>query len=340
MIKILENVSLKDKNTFAVDCRAKYFTEVLNEYQILEILETNAFQSSKRFILGGGSNTLFADDFEGIVVHLANRSIRIVESNKKFVLLDVDAGMNWHKFVEISLNNKYYGLENLALIPGTIGGAITQNIGAYGIEVKEFVHEVRGIDTTSGEFLVLSNNDCKFGYRTSIFKKELRGRFIITSGIFKLSRKPNVNLSYQELKKLVQKFPFIKPDPKYVFDQVCKIRSSKLPDIEKLPNAGSFFKNPVVNDETLEIVKQKFDDVPSFELEEGKYKIPAGWLIEKVGWKGKRVGNVGTYERHALVIINYGVNSGREILNFARMIQNEVYETFGIHLDFEVEVIE
>ncbi|MGB9771506.1 MAG: UDP-N-acetylmuramate dehydrogenase [Candidatus Kapaibacteriota bacterium] len=340
MITLQENVSLKSKNTFAIDSRARYYSSIQNEYQILSLLESNVFHKSKSYFLGGGSNSLFVDDYDGIVVHLANRGISIVENNKDFILLQVDAGVNWHKFVEISLMNNYFGLENLALIPGNVGGAIAQNIGAYGVELKKFVQEVRGVDTNTGHFFELENQDCKFGYRSSIFKTDWKGTFIITSAKFRLSKKPNVNLTYPELKKLVKKFPFVKPDPKYVFEQVCKLRTSKLPDIEKYPNAGSFFKNPIVNKKTYETIKQKFEDLVFFELSSDAYKIPAGWLIEKAGWKGKRIGNVGTYTEHALVIVNYGVKKGREILEFAKTIQNDVREKFGIELEFEVEIVE
>lgn len=339
MISILENVSLKNRNTFAVDSNAKYFCEIHNQSQILYLLETDVFQHKKRYILGGGSNTLFLDDFDGLVIHLANQSISIVESNQNFVLLEVESGVEWHKFVQISLNSKYFGLENLALIPGTVGGAIAQNIGAYGVELKDFVAEVRGFDVTTGEFIELSQKECRFGYRSSIFKTDLKGNFIVTSAKFKLHKKPKVNLSYPELRKAVEKFPFVKPDPKYVFEQVCRIRSSKLPEIKTFPNAGSFFKNPIVGKETLEKIKQKYDGVPFYELCEDRYKIPAGWLIEKSGWKGKRIGNVGTYEKHSLVIINYGVKKGVEILEFAKSIQNDVYEKFGIWLEYEVEIV-
>ncbi|MCX7908671.1 MAG: UDP-N-acetylmuramate dehydrogenase [Ignavibacteria bacterium] len=339
MIKILENVSLKEKNTFAVESIAKYYTEILNENQLLSLLETNAFQSSRKYFLGGGSNTLFLGDFDGIVIHLVNKGIKFIENNKYFAILDVEAGVGWHNFVEITLRNKLFGLENLALIPGTVGGAITQNIGAYGAELKDFIVDVRGVDIRSGRFITFQANDCKFGYRTSIFKSDLKGKFIITSSKLKLQKKPNVNLSYPELRKIVKKFPFIKPDPKYIFEQVVKLRQSKLPDLIKYPNAGSFFKNPIVNEGIYSRLKKEFPDVPAFEVTNGLYKIPAGWLIEKAGWKGKRIGNVGTYEKHSLVIINYGVKTGLEVLDFAKLIQKDVYEKFGISLENEVEIV-
>ncbi len=339
MVTILENFSLKGRNTFAVDAKARHFCEIKNEIQLLSLLETQTFQQSCRFFLGGGSNVLFLDDFDGLVINLSNKGIKILESTDEHVLVEVAAGENWHKFVEISLRNKFYGIENLALIPGTIGGAVVQNIGAYGVELKEFLHSVRGINVKSSEFITLANDDCYFGYRTSIFKTKLKGNFFITSAIFKLLKRPKVNLSYNELKQIVRKFPFIKPDPKYVFDQVVRLRQSKLPDIVKFPNAGSFFKNPVIGQEQLEFVKSKFPDVPNYQVDNGWYKIPAGWLIEMTGWKGRRIGNVGTYDKHALVIVNYGVNNGKEILEFAKKIQQEVYEKFNILLETEVEIV-
>lgn len=339
MVTILENTSLKDRNTFAVDTKAKYFCEVTNPAQLISLLETQSFRENRKFFLGGGSNVLFLDDFDGIVVHLSNKGIRILESTEEYTLLEVAAGENWHRFVEISLCNKFFGLENLALIPGTIGGAVVQNIGAYGVELKDFLHSVRGVDINTLQYITFSNEECQFGYRTSIFKTKIKDNFIITSAVFKLSKKPKVNLTYNELKQIAKKFPFVKPDPKYVFDQVVKLRQSKLPDLREYPNAGSFFKNPVVGIEQLEKIKSKYPDVPTYEISNGTYKIPAGWLIEIAGWKGKRIGNVGTYEKHALVIINYGAEKGKEILEFAKKIQQEVYETFNISLETEVEIV-
>lgn len=339
MVRIFETVSLKDKNTFSVECKAKFYVEIINEAQILSVLETNAFLQSRVFFLGGGSNTLFVDDFDGMVIHLASKGIRLIDSNKDTVAVEVDAGVNWHNLVEIMLKNKFYGLENLALIPGTVGGAVAQNIGAYGVELKDFIYEVRGVDVRTGNFLTLTKEECKFGYRTSIFKNELKDYFIISSAKFQLHKKPKVNLSYPELKKQVSKFPFLKPDPKYVFDQVVKLRKSKLPDLVQYPNAGSFFKNPIVNVETVEKIREKYDDIPIFKIEDGRYKVPAGWLIEKAGWKGRRIGNVGTYDKHALVIINYGVSKGKEILDFAELIKSDVLEKFDILLENEVEIV-
>ncbi len=340
MIKILENVSLKDKNTFAVNSLAKYYVEIENQSQVLSLLESSPFQQSKFFILGGGSNTLFVDDYYGIVVHLVNKEIRILESSGDFALLEADSGVVWHDFVQILLANNYFGLENLALIPGTIGGAVTQNVGAYGVELKDFIQEVCGFNIQTGHFVRFSNSDCRFDYRSSIFKNELKGKFIITSAKFKLSKKPNINISYPELRNVVQKIPNIKPNPKNVFEQVISLRKAKLPDPKEFPNAGSFFKNPIVDLVTLDNIKTKYNNVPYFDMGPNKYKIPAGWLIDIAGWKGKRIGNVGTYEKHALVIINFGVKKGSEILEFSKLIQKDVFEKFNVWLENEVELVQ
>lgn len=339
MVKILENFSLKEKNTFSIDSKARFYAEIRNDWDLISVLDSYAFKQNRCFILGGGSNTLFAEDFEGFIIHLNNQIIKIIDQNKDYVILEAEAGLPWHKFVEITLQNKFFGLENLALIPGTVGGAITQNIGAYGSEIKEFVVAVRGVNVETLEFNWISAEECLFGYRNSIFKNQLKNKFIITSAKFKLYRKPKVNLTYSELKKEVKKFPFLKPDPKYIFDTVCRLRNSKLPDFSKYPNAGSFFKNPIVGKDKLNDLQKKFSNVPNYEVQTDFFKIPAGWLIEIAGWKGKRIGNVGTYEKHSLVIINYGVKSGREIVEFARAIRNDVFEKFQILLENEVEIV-
>ncbi len=339
MVKILENFSLKEKNSFSIDSKARYYAEVQNESDLISLIDTYAFQQNRRFILGGGSNTLFAEDFDGFILHLNNRIVKIIEQNKDYVILEAEAGFPWHEFVELTIRNKFFGLENLALIPGTIGGAITQNIGAYGSEIKDFVVAVRGVDVETLEFKWLSAEESFFGYRSSIFKNQLKNKFIITSAKFRLYRKPKVNLTYSELKKEVKKIPFLRPDPKYVLDTVCRLRKSKLPDLSKYPNAGSFFKNPIVSKEKLNEIQGKFSNVPHFEIISDFFKIPAGWLLEMAGWKGKRIGNVGTYEHHSLVIINFGVKAGKEIVEFARTIRNDIFEKFQILLENEVEIV-
>lgn len=333
-----QNFSLKEYNTFSVEAKAKRFL-VLHSIEDAEKFFAKYTISEPIFFLGGGSNILFISDFDGLVIYPNLRGIKIFKNTNDSVILEVFAGESWHHFVEICVKNHFFGLENLALIPGKISGAIVQNIGAYGEEVRNFVVEVSGFDLNSRQFITLNNEECQYSYRNSIFKNQLKGQFLILSAKFNLFKKPNLNLSYSDLQTELKKFPTLQPDPKWLFDTVCRIRSSKLPDIKKYPNAGSFFKNPIVDDKIIQTIKQKFPDLKTYTAGDGKSKIPAGWLIEKAGWKGKRVGMVGTYKHHALVIINYGVKNGKEIYDFATLLREEIDEKFGIKLEFEVEIV-
>lgn len=336
---IEQNFSLYRYNTFALDVRAKYFIEIHNERDVLELLHSGNFSSEKRFILGGGSNVLFLDDFDGVVINYTSRNIQIVSENREQVTIRVDAGEIWHKLVEFTLENGFYGLENLALIPGCVGGAVVQNIGAYGVELKEFVESVSGINLRTGEFETFDNAECGFAYRNSIFKSKFKNTFVITRLNLRLSKAPRVNILYKDLQNVLNKDRNIEPDPKYVFETVCNLRKNKLPDVALLPNCGSFFKNPIVDETTHKLLKEKYPDLVSFPTVDGKFKISAGWLIEKAGWKGRRIGNVGTYDRHALIIVNYGAKKGYEIYKFAEMVRNDIFEKFGILMENEVEIV-
>lgn len=336
---IAQNFSLYRYNTFALDVRAKYYVEIYNEQDVLEFLHLGNFSSEKWFILGGGSNVLLLDDFDGVVINYTNRNIQVVSESQEQVILEISSGESWHKVVEFALRNGFYGLENLALIPGGVGGAVVQNIGAYGVELKEFVESVSGINLRTGEFETFDNADCEFAYRNSIFKSKFKNTFIITQLRLKLSKLSRVNISYKDLQDALNKDRNIKPDPKYVFETVCNLRKSKLPDVEVFPNCGSFFKNPIVDETTHQLLKGKYPDLVSFPTATGRFKISAGWLIEKAGWKGRRIGNVGTYDRHALIIVNYGAKKGSEIYEFADTIRSDVFEKFGILLENEVEIV-
>ncbi len=338
-MKLEENYPLKNHNFFSLDAKCKYFAEVSKANDIKKLIDSKLLYSCKKFFLGGGSNILFVDDFDGIVIHFTGKRIQILSENEKSVLIEVESGLNWDDFVRFTLEHNFFGLENLTLIPGKIGGAIVQNIGAYGAEVKEFVKSVKGYELGTGKYLELPTEACNFTYRNSIFKQELKDKFIITSVVFELSKKPTVNLSYIDLQKEAQKIPNFRPHPHWVFNTVRRIRQEKLPDFNLYPNCGSFFKNPIVNEDKIDTLKPKFSDLVHFRTGENLFKIPAAWLIEKAGWKGKRIGNVGTYERHSLVIINYGVSKGKEILDFAQQIKQDVKGKFGIDLEFEVEII-
>lgn len=336
---IKQNFSLYRYNTFALDVRAKYFVEIQNERDVLELLHSENFSSEKRFILGGGSNVLFLDDFDGVVINYTSQNIQVVSENREQVTIEIDAGKVWHKLVEFTLHNGFYGLENLALIPGRVGGAVVQNIGAYGVELKEFVESVSGINLRTGGFETFENADCEFSYRNSIFKTKFKNTFVITRLNLRLSKVPRVNILYKDLQNILNKDRNVAPDPRHVFETVCSLRKNKLPDFELFPNCGSFFKNPVVDETTHQLLKEKYPDLVSFPTADEQFKISAGWLIEKAGWKGRRIGNVGTYDRHALIIVNYGVKKGSEIYEFADTIRNDVFEKFGILLENEVEIV-
>ncbi|MGQ9819450.1 MAG: UDP-N-acetylmuramate dehydrogenase [Candidatus Kapaibacteriales bacterium] len=335
---IKHNFSLKDFNTFRIDVKAKKFLEV-NSIEEVEKYLINFKIDEQICFLGAGSNILFIEDFEGLIVRPILSGVKIIDVTDDYVIIEASAGENWHSFVKKCINNNFFGLENLALIPGNVGGAIVQNIGAYAEEIQNFVLEVYGFDLKDKIFRILNKEECRFSYRNSIFKNQLKARFLILSAKFLLRKKPIVNVSYSDLQNELKKNPNIKPNPKWVFNTVCSIRKSKLPDNKKYPNAGSFFKNPIVDGNKIDEIKRKYPELVAFPVGNDNFKIPAGWLIEKAGWKGKRIGKVGTYEHHSLIIINFGVKTGKEILDFANLIRWNVKEKFDIELEFEVEIV-
>lgn len=337
-MNILKDISLKPYNTFAVDVKADYFASINNVDDVFELMDTDIFLKNKKFVLGRGSNVLFIEDFHGLIISIDIKGIHITESTDDYIILDVGAGEDWSSFVQTCVKSGYYGVENLALIPGKVGAAPVQNIGAYSVEQKDVFVSLTGVDLLKKEIVHLNKVECKFGYRTTIFKEELKDRFIITSVQYKLSREKKFNLSYKELEQEVTKFPGAVIDLQYIFDTVCRIRKSKLPGVEEIGNAGSFFKNPIVS-------KEKYDELmglyPSMKgYHSGfSFKLSAGWLIEQCGWKGKRNGDAGVYYKHALILVNHGNASGKEILNLANEIQTSVLKKFGINLEPEVLII-
>lgn len=337
-MKILNNISLKDFNTFGIDAKAKIFAEVDSKDDILELSAKDYFKNNY-FILGCGSNVLFSKDFEGCIVHINIKGIEVVYENDEYVLIEAGAGESWEQFVEKTVESGYYGLENLAMIPGSVGAAPVQNIGAYGAEQKDFFHELNCIDFKTGNEIKIQAQDCNFGYRNSIFKSNEGKNFIICSVSYKLFKKPKLNLTYKELDNELKKAEIEKVIPKSVFNIVSDIRSRKLPDYRKYGNAGSFFKNPEINKTEYEVLLNKFNNLPSFKIDDNSYKIPAAWLIEQCGWKGKRQGDAGVYDKHALILINYGNATGSDILKLAGDIQDSVFAKFGIKLEKEVIII-
>lgn len=337
MPHIQENVSLKPYNTFGIDVQAKLFTTINSKEEFLSVLPI--IQKEKYLILGMGSNILLKSDFDGIVVlnHIKGMELDRVEGDHCF--LSGYSGELWHEFVMWTLDNHYYGMENMSLIPGTLGAAPIQNIGAYGIELKDICLGLDAIDLKSGASVHFSQEDCRFGYRDSVFKGELKGQYFIYKIYFKLSRTQPINMNYGTIKQELENAGITHPSHRDISNAVIAIRRSKLPDFEVLGNAGSFFKNPVLEREFGVVLKTKHPDMPVFQDPQGT-KIPAGWLIEKAGFKGKRIGNTGCHKDQALVIVNYGGATGQEIYHYSTLIIDAVYDLFGITLEREVNIIE
>ena len=338
-MKIQENFSLKKNNTFRIDVKAKYFAEVYSTEELTSILSDSNYKKESKLILGGGSNILFTNDFNGLIIKINSNEISIIEENEDEVIVQASAGVIWHELVLFCVERNYGGIENLSLIPGTVGAAPIQNIGAYGQELKDTFKSLKGIFSDNLKEKIFIKDECEFGYRSSIFKNKLRKKFIITYVSLKLSKHPSLNISYGSIKAELNKLGKQNLSVRDVSRVVCDIRRSKLPDPQEIGNAGSFFKNPEVNKNKFEKLKEKYPTIIGYKLTESKVKIPAGWLIEQAGLKGKRIGNTGTHINQALVIVNYGNATGEEILNFKDHIKNEVINRFGLELEEEVNVI-
>ncbi len=335
---IQENYDLTKLNTFGIKASARFFAELKSEEDIPVLFSTSAFRENKRLFLGGGSNVLFVSDFDGVVILNSIKGIEIVEENDEYVLIKSMTGESWHELVLYTINRGLWGIENLAYIPGSVGGAPMQNIGAYGRELKDTLMSLEAYDVLTGEKKVFQNDECKFGYRDSIFKNELKDRYFISSITLKLSKSQHKNIEYKILNDFLKSKNIEVESPKDISDAVTEIRKSKLPDPRVIGNAGSFFKNVFVSREKKEELTKLYPELPFFE-EEGQIKIPAGWLIEKCGWKGKRVGNVGVHDKQALVLVNYGGGTGTEVKKLSESIIYDVEKKFGITLSPEVNMI-
>jgi UDP-N-acetylmuramate dehydrogenase len=336
-MQLAHNVSLKPYNTFSIDVAAETFYHITTEEDLIKVL---AAQKNKEFfILGGGSNMLLTKDIELPVLHLDLKGIHIISETKKDVTLKVSAGENWHDFVIYCINNNYGGLENMALIPGNVGTAPIQNIGAYGVELKDSFYSCTAIHIKSQESHTFSKEACEFGYRNSIFKNQLKGQYIITSVSFCLTKKDHVlRTEYGAIQQELETNKIDNPTIKDISEAVIAIRQSKLPDPKELGNSGSFFKNPVVDLATFTTFQKKYPQAPFYKISDLEYKIPAGWLIEQAGFKGKRYGDAGVHKNQALVLVNYGNATGKEIWALAMKIQQVVLNTFGITIEAEVNV--
>ena len=343
-MNIEQNYDLTKLNTFGVSARAKFFIELNNEFDLKELFLSPIFKNNEKLFLGGGSNILFTKDFDGIIVLNKIKNIEIIEEQIDYVLLRAMGGELWHDLVLFAVNNGYWGIENLTLVPGTVGAAPIQNIGAYGVELKDTLENVEVFDITTGDKKVFKKEECEFGYRDSVFKNKLKGRYFIFSITLKLSKIPKRNVTYKVLQDYLENLSAQAGNKietkslKDISDAVANIRRSKLPDPKIIGNAGSFFKNVFTTKEKVQSLLEEFTDMPYFE-EDHFMKIPSGWLIEQCGWKGKSVGNVGVHDKQALVLVNHGGASGEEIKNLAEQIIKSVYEKFGLKLIPEVNLI-
>ncbi|MVO09226.1 UDP-N-acetylmuramate dehydrogenase [Flavobacterium sp. TP390] len=330
------NFSLQPYNTFRINALAKQFVAVHSKEELASVLQNH----NDIFILGGGSNMLLTQNINKLVVHVALKGIEIVDTNDDFVWVKAQAGENWHEFVLYCIEKNYGGLENLSLIPGNVGTTPIQNIGAYGVEIKDTFFCCEAMEIASQKIVTFDKESCAFGYRESVFKNELTNQYIITSVTFKLTKKNHtLNTSYGAIEEQLAKQNISNPTLKEVSNAVIAIRQSKLPDPKELGNSGSFFKNPIVPKQLYEQVKLKFPNMPHYPVSETEVKVPAGWLIEQAGFKGKRFGDAGIHKNQALVLVNYGTATGAEILAVAQNIQKTILEQFGISIEAEVNII-
>ena len=338
-MQIQQNYFLKRYNTFGLNVYTKYFAEFNSMEELKELLGINK-NISPKMILGGGSNILFTRNYDGIILKNNIAEIEVINEDQDFVYVKVGAGVNWHWFVMYCVNNNYFGVENLSLIPGNIGASPMQNIGAYGVEIKDVFYQLEAFHLHEKSIQKFSSNDCGFGYRESIFKKKFKDQFAILNVTYCLKKNPVYNISYGAVEEELQKMNVEKLSLKSISDAVIHIRTSRLPDPKIIGNAGSFFKNPVITKhEFQEIQKQQQLKIPFYKMDEDHFKIPAGWLIEQCGWKGYRNGDAGCYDKQALVVVNYGNASGKEIFELSVQIQSSIIQKFGITLETEVNII-
>lgn len=336
-MKVLDDISLKSYNTFGIDVSARKFVEVTTVEELREVLKN--LYASELFILGGGSNMLLTRDVEETVIHIHLQGKEIVEETDKEVVVKAMAGENWHQFVLYCIDRDFGGIENLSLIPGNVGTTPIQNIGAYGVEIKDTFESCTTLDVQTLQIKTFSKEECKFGYRDSIFKNEAKGKYIILSVSFRLSKKDHkLNTSYGSIDTLLEKKGIHTPGIKNVSDAVIEIRQTKLPDPAVLGNSGSFFKNPVVKMGKLNALQKLYPEMPFFILDDENVKIPAGWLIDRAGLKGYREGDAGVHEKQALVLVNYGNATGQEILSLSNMIREKIYDLFQIEITPEVNI--
>ena len=338
MSQIEQNKSLKIYNTFGLDVKADFFTSVHSIDELITVWKDDRFSQTQKMFMGGGSNVLLTKDFQGLIIHNCLKGIEVVNRDENFVFVKAASGEGWHDFVLYCIDNGFGGVENMSLIPGSVGAGPMQNIGAYGVEMKDVFYELEALNLSTLQIEKFTNADCKFGYRESVFKNEKKNQFFIASVTFRLNLHPTVNTTYGAIQQQLQTMNVENPTIKNVSDAVIAIRSSKLPNPAVLGNSGSFFKNPEVSSNEYERLKNEFPNVVAYPTNSG-YKLAAGWLIEQCGWKGKIVGNCGSHKDQALVLVNYGNATGDEIYQLALSIQQSVLDKFNVRITPEVNIV-
>ncbi|MCO4822210.1 MAG: UDP-N-acetylmuramate dehydrogenase [Flavobacteriaceae bacterium] len=337
-MNIQENKSLKSYNTFGIDVKAKYFVSISHITELRDLLKNKAYPNI--FILGGGSNLLLTQDINALVVHINIKGIDICTEENNHVIVKAGAGENWHAFTQWCLTQDFGGVENLSLIPGNIGTAPIQNIGAYGVEIKDVFHSCDAFHKSSGKIKTFTPKECKFDYRNSVFKQEFKGEYIILNVSLKLTANNHkIKSNYGSISNELEALSIDTPTIQDIANAVIKIRSTKLPDPEKIGNSGSFFKNPVISALEFDALNSNFPKIPNYKVSENEIKIPAGWLIEYAGFKGKRFGQYGVHKNQALVLVNYGNAEGKDIKALSELIQETIHRIFNIKLEAEVNII-
>ena len=338
-MQIKSNISLKSLNTFGIEAKARYFTEIQSIDNIFSLLQSTEYNNNTHLILGGGSNLLLTQDVNALVIKNNLKGISIIKETDDNVWVKCSAGEVWHEFVLWCIAHNFGGLENLSLIPGCTGASPMQNIGAYGVEIKDTFYELEAIDLTSGNKHVFSKSDCEFGYRESIFKHRLKNKFIITSVTFQLSKKPAFHIEYGAIKQELDRMDISELNIKAISQAIINIRTSKLPNPKEIGNAGSFFKNPEVSSTIYLSLQKEFPNIVAYPLENSNYKLAAGWLIEQCGLKGFQIGDAGVHKLQALVLVNYGKATGKEIYDLSTHVLQTVEAKFGVTLEREVNII-
>lgn len=340
MTKILSDISLKPFNTFGIDVKANYFARFSNTNELAQILESDVAKKNELLVLGGGSNLLLTKNFEGLVLKNEMKGMEIIPGqDADTFFVKSFAGELWHDLVMFSIENNLAGIENMSLIPGSVGAAPMQNIGAYGVEVKDVFDSLEAFEIATGNIRIFRKEDCHFGYRESIFKRDLKNKYIIVSVTLLLRKTGVVNTTYGAINDELKKAGILNPTIRDVSNAVIAIRKSKLPDPAQIGNAGSFFKNPVIEKVKFDLLKKQFPDIPSYPADENHVKLAAGWLIEKAGWKGKTISNYGVHKNQALVLVNYGGAHGSEIYQLSEDILQSVKSEFGVELEREVNIL-